>query len=90
MDGTNMQWATEKPTQEGWYWILYDYISEETGKASTAGIVQVKWRTDDFRSIFGKPETEKTLCFQTIDDGWWDVEIGDFWIGPLPLPELPK
>lgn len=64
---TVLEWTTEPPTQEGWYWAHESIVNAIV-------IVRV---TEDLRvrDVFVRSRA-----------------LGEYthWLGPLPLPEMPK
>lgn len=67
-----MNWSTQKPTMEGWYWFREMNMQPE--------VVHVCLSRDDtrfeVRSVFGQDSTP-------IQVSAWDGE----WFGPLEVPE---
>lgn len=72
---TDEEWTTEPPTQEGWYWAA--------GEGLEIQLCNVVWNILD----------RDNARFQAMQAGNNDMlEFSEFthWLGPLPVPEIPK
>jgi hypothetical protein len=67
-------WTTEQPTEPGWYWAR--------SAKGVPYIVQV--------GLFGSGESGTLWVYMTHYSKAFDLDIVDYWLGPLPVPELPK
>jgi len=61
LDEVALQWTTEPPTREGWYWASVDVVGIEA------------------RIIVHYPYPSNE-----------NVDKITHWLGPLPIPELPR
>jgi hypothetical protein len=69
-------WDTAPPTAEGWYWAIHYDQGDQDRRGAT--IVQY---VGNSRVVCGK------WSLDPVETG-----VADFthWLGPLPVPELPK
>lgn len=77
----NFAWTTEKPTQDGWYWV---YI-QDTKNDSKAEIVYVEKEKEGFGVWHSFGDWDE---FRKVED--YSVTYPCFWLGPLPLPMKPE
>jgi hypothetical protein len=76
-DAVPEQWTAEPPTQEGWYWAK---------PKKDGGLVSPQ---KDPRKIVVWVNKDATIEVAGYDS-WWETENFTHWLGPLPVPEMPK
>jgi hypothetical protein len=67
-------WTTTPPTVEGWYWVC-------TNKG-VPHVVKV--------GLFGTGQTGNLWVYETGHSQAYDLDVYDYWLGPIPVPEPPK
>jgi hypothetical protein len=68
-----LDWTTEPPTQEGWYWV---WSGEVKFPPQIAWVYHTK--TKGYRMWIGGEYDP------------WDIPLEWKFLGPLPVPEVPK
>lgn len=79
-DITRLEWTRELPTEPGWYWLVYfDGLDFEPPKC-------VDVRVDDF------PEAGLLYVHLAGVEEFFRIDsfTNSWWLGPLPVPEVPK
>ena len=74
----DIQWTTEPPTQEGWYWIYVHHDKFPSGP-------NVDYVQRDRSGYLGISNGDYLETFEEYAAG-----LKAYWLGPLPIPEPPK
>jgi hypothetical protein len=73
-------WTTTPPTEPGWYWAVY------YGKVQ---ILDVDYKTENHSGTEIKYLTFWESGIPTIPGHRIDLDAVDYWLGPLPVPDMP-
>jgi hypothetical protein len=87
-----LEWSPEPPTVEGWYWVrVPDPRVDHPPFSVMCLYLRVKLNYKNFQGV---PTGKNSLWFD-VPVASYDCEIpapqdATHWLGPLPIPELPK
>lgn len=75
-DSFSLEWQKEPPTEEGWYWVADSKYTKCL--PVVVKVYKNSWDSDRLSVDIGDMSIKTRV-----------ENEGDFWLGPLPVPELP-